>query len=253
MRTPSISELDRQFLGTTTPASELPTLGESLRASVERFAGSFALVDLARGTRMTYAELGDQVGRVARSLIALGVARGDGVGIWAQGSSEWIVTQLAAARVGAVLVTIDAGCDAEQLVQQLRKGDVGVLIMQRAYGALDHVQMVVEALHAFHGLRRSIVLESDWEWFLAYGEAIGDDELADREASLTADDPINVVFEPCSIDDFTVATLSHVDVLCNTCLTTCDGGREWMPLLYQRLSAILGSIVCSAHPACVTI
>lgn len=250
MQAESTTGTDRRFI----EGAELTTIGASFRQAVERFADRTALVQLEQGVRLTYAELGREVDRAARAFIAQGVRQGDGVAIWSQGRYEWVVTQLAIARVGGVLVTIEPGCDTAELEQQLYKGRVGMLMMARGHGGVDRVQMVVDALRGCPELRRVIVLEHDWEGFLAGGDGIADEQLAAREALLELDDPINLQFAPCSLDDYHVATLSHRDVLCTTCMRgTDERDREWMPILYRRLATILGSIVCAGHPACVTI
>lgn len=76
------------------------TIGENLRRTAEEHAGREALVVRASGERMTYAALWAATTRAARGLLALGVARGDRVGIWAPNRTEWVISQYAAARVG---------------------------------------------------------------------------------------------------------------------------------------------------------
>ena len=83
------------------------TIGENLRRTVERFPDREALVVRHQGYRATYAELWREVDRAARALIARGVRKGDRVGIWAPNRHEWVVTQFATARIGAILVTIN--------------------------------------------------------------------------------------------------------------------------------------------------
>ncbi len=86
-------------------ASDVPllgdTIGERLRATVERFGDREALVVRHQGYRATYRELWEESGRAARGLLARGVERGDRVGIWAPNRAEWVVSQYATARVGA--------------------------------------------------------------------------------------------------------------------------------------------------------
>ena len=83
------------------------TIGERLRATVEQFGSRDALFVPHQAYRATYSELWQQVDRAARALLAHGVAKGDRVGIWAPNRFEWVVTQFADARVGAILVTVN--------------------------------------------------------------------------------------------------------------------------------------------------
>src|SRR6185295_16197220 len=91
------------------------TIGESLRRTVERFPHREALVVPHQGYRATYAELWEQVERASRAFMARGVRPGDRVGIWARNRHEWVVTQFATARIGAILVTINPAYRATEL------------------------------------------------------------------------------------------------------------------------------------------
>ena len=99
------------------------------RASAEREA----LVVRHQGYRATYDELWDQVDVAARALLAHGVGMGDRVGIWAPNRYEWVVTQFATARVGAILVTINPAYKSAELAYALQKAGVSVLVLARGF------------------------------------------------------------------------------------------------------------------------
>src|SRR5580704_1342723 len=71
------------------------TIGENLGRTVRRFPDRPALVDVPAGRRWSYA------------LLAAGVTVGDRVGIWAPNCAEWVLTQYATAKTGAILVNIN--------------------------------------------------------------------------------------------------------------------------------------------------
>ena len=83
------------------------TIGENLHRTVERFPDHEALVDVAAGRRWSYREFLHDVQSLATGLDRLGVRTGDRVGIWGPNSWEWVLTQYAAAEIGAVLVNIN--------------------------------------------------------------------------------------------------------------------------------------------------
>ena len=97
-------KLDSYSQGT----SSVPLLGETIGAALNRAAASFpsrdALVVSHQNIRYSYEELLYEVNRAARALLALGVQRGDRIGIWSPNVAEWMITQYAAAKVGAILV-----------------------------------------------------------------------------------------------------------------------------------------------------
>jgi fatty-acyl-CoA synthase len=79
------------------------TIGESLNRAAAEFGHRDALISCHQDVRYTYTGLLHQVNRAARALLHLGVERGDRVGIWSPNTAEWLVTQYAAAKVGARL------------------------------------------------------------------------------------------------------------------------------------------------------
>src|SRR3954468_892337 len=123
------------------------TIGESLRRTVERFPDREALVVANQDYRATYSELWIEVDRAARALLARGVAKGDRVGIWAPNRHEWVVTQLATARVGAILVTINPAYTPRERDYAVAKAGVGLLV-------------------------DTAFLEHEWDAFLAGGDGV---------------------------------------------------------------------------------
>ena len=83
------------------------TIGANLDRTVRRFPDRDALVEHATGRRWTYRELAAEVEAVALGLLALGVEKGDRVGIWAPNCAEWTFVQYATAKLGAILVNIN--------------------------------------------------------------------------------------------------------------------------------------------------
>jgi fatty-acyl-CoA synthase len=180
--------------------SDVPLLGETiganLRRTVERFGDRDALVVRHQGYRATYAELWDQVDQAARAFLAAGVERGDRVGIWSQNRHEWVVTQFATARIGAILVTINPAYTSAELRYVLNKAGVSVLAMARGSRRADSVRLLADVRAHCRTLRRTIVIEDDWRGFLAGAEQVGACELAERESKLQFDDPINISSRP---------------------------------------------------------
>jgi fatty-acyl-CoA synthase len=80
------------------------TIGETLRRTVASHADREALVEVASGRRWTWAELDRDTEALAVGLVRAGIRKGDRVGIWSPNCAEWTITQLATARIGAILV-----------------------------------------------------------------------------------------------------------------------------------------------------
>jgi fatty-acyl-CoA synthase len=90
--------------------------------------GSDALVDVQSGRRWTYAELDRDVAAAARGLLALGIEKGERVGIWAPNCPEWIIIQYATARIGAILVNINPAYRTHELSYVLRQSGIRTLV-----------------------------------------------------------------------------------------------------------------------------
>src|SRR5512135_1237190 len=128
--------------------SEVPllgdTIGENLRRTVERFGDREALVVPHQRYRATYRQLWEQTGLVARALLARGVKKGDRVALWSPNRFEWVVTQYAAARIGAILVNVNPAYRSHELEHALRQSGASLVVTARGFRQTDYVAMVRE-------------------------------------------------------------------------------------------------------------
>ncbi|HET9731145.1 MAG TPA: FadD3 family acyl-CoA ligase [Acidimicrobiales bacterium] len=106
-------------------ATEALTIPSLLDATASLYPDTEAVVDGTR--RYTYSDLAALVRRASGALVGAGVSAGDTVAIWAPNSAEWIVTQLALARVGAVLVPLNTRFQGPEAEYILRKSRASVL------------------------------------------------------------------------------------------------------------------------------
>ncbi len=83
------------------------TVGELLKESTKKFGHQEAVIYSEQNIRYTYAEFYQETSRVAKALLATGLKKGDHIAIWATNVPEWLLLQFAAARIGAVLVTLN--------------------------------------------------------------------------------------------------------------------------------------------------
>ncbi len=118
------------------------TVHQLLAQAAARWPERDAAVFVAQGLRWTWAQLLAEVEAAAAGLTRLGVAKGDRVGIWSPNRSEWLVTQFATARLGAILVNINPAYRLSELEYALNKAGVSVLVSAAAFKTSNYLGML---------------------------------------------------------------------------------------------------------------
>jgi fatty-acyl-CoA synthase len=240
-------------------ASSTPLVGETIGANFDRIAAAMpdrdALVACHQDIRWTYAQLAAQVDRLARALVASGLAPGDRMGIWAPNCAEWVVVQYASAKAGVILVNINPAYRTSELEFVLNQSGCRLLIAARALKSSDYVAMVDEVAPRCPELERTVFLEcGDWDDLLAAG-----DPEVPLPAGLQFDDPINIQYTSGTTGFPKGATLTHHNILNNgffvgeACgYTAAD--RVCIPVpFYHCFGMVLGNLACTTHGACMVV
>jgi fatty-acyl-CoA synthase len=233
------------------------TIGENLRQTVERFPNAEALVVRSQDYRATYRQLWDATTEAARGLLALEVAAGDRIGIWATNCYEWVVVQYATARLGAILVNVNPAYQTNELEYVLRQAGVSVLLHGRGCRQVLYAPLLEAVRSRCPDLQHVFPLETDWEGLLRSGQAVSLKELAEREAQLQCDDPINIQYTSGTTGSPKGATLTHHNILNNgyfigLALGYSERDRVCIPVpLYHCFGLVLGNIACTATGACM--
>ncbi len=235
------------------------TIGDNLRATVEKHGGREALVVRHQGYRATYRRLWDETTRAARALLALGVAAGDRVGVWAPNRYEWVVAQYATARAGAILVNINPAYRGPELEYALRQSGVSVLLYARGFRQASYAEMLAAVRPRCPDLKHAFLLDDDWAALLAKGDAVAEADLARREAGLQFDDPINIQYTSGTTGAPKGVTLTHHNVLNNGYfvgrgLGLGPGDRLCIPVpFYHCFGMVMGNLACTSLGACMVI
>jgi fatty-acyl-CoA synthase len=235
------------------------TIGENLRRTIERFGDREALVVRHQNYRATYHELWKQTDLAVRGLLARGVRKGDRVGIWAPNRYEWVVVQYATARLGAILVNINPAYKTAELEYVLNQSGVSLLLLARAFRQSDYVAMLAAVRERCPGLKSALVFEDDWERLLADGERSSAAELAEREAALQFDDPINIQYTSGTTGFPKGATLSHHNILNNgfflgESFRYTELDRICVPVpFYHCFGMVIGNLAATSHGACIVV
>ena len=242
----------------------VPLLGDTIGANLDRTAARVgdheALVECASGRRFSYPEFVAEVDAVALGLHGLGVRKGDRVGIWAPNCAEWTITQYATATIGAILVNINPAYRTHELSYALNQSGVRLLISATEFKTSDYRAMVDEVRGDCAALEDTVYIGTpDWDAVVDAAGRTTDEQLAEREASLAFDDPINIQYTSGTTGFPKGATLSHHNILNNGYFVTELIGftaedRLCIPVpFYHCFGMVMANLGCTTHGACMVI
>lgn len=97
-----------------------------------------------RDLRWSYAEFNERVDQLAKSLLAIGIGKGDNVGIWARNVPDWLTFMFACAKIGAVLVTVNPVYKSHELAYVMKQSDMKALAIVDNYRDVNYVQVLRE-------------------------------------------------------------------------------------------------------------
>ena len=238
--------------------TETPILEQTIGENFEHIAGTYpdvdALVDVFQGLRFTYAELNAEIDVVARGLMAMGIEKGDRVGMWAPNCAQWTVTQYAMAKIGAILVNINPAYRTHELGYVLNQSGARMLIAATSLKTSDYVAMVEQVRPEAPTLTDVVFIGTPaWEALRAKADEVTADQLAQRLAGLSNTDPINIQYTSGTTGFPKGATLSHRNILNNGYFTTelirlGPDDRLCIPVpFYHCFGMVMGNLGCTSH------
>jgi fatty-acyl-CoA synthase len=259
------------------------TIAEHFAAIAARFPDNEAVVSLPQQRRLNYAALAGAVDRLAQGLLGCGFGKGDRIGIWSTNNIEWLLLQLATARIGAILVNINPAYRARELAYALQRSEVQCLFTIPAFRSSDYVAMLRDLLpelndstpdelqnEAFPQLRRLVIYDpvdpdatqrphpgfQTWAEVLAAGEAVSIAALDTVTASLDPDEAINIQYTSGTTGFPKAVVLSHHNILNNAWFSAQAmhfGARDRLCVpvpFYHCFGMVLANLLCLAVGAC---
>lgn len=230
------------------------TIGDAFDATAARYADREALVEFATGRRWTWAELQRDADRLARALLASGIAAGDRVAIWAPNCAEWTLTQVATAKAGIILVNVNPAYRTHELSYALNQSGARMVIAATEFKSSDYVAMVQQVLPDSPQVREVVHIGTEsWERLLARADRVDEVALAERAAALSPDDPINIQYTSGTTGFPKGATLSHTNILNNGHFVTeliglTEVDRLCIPVpFYHCFGMVMANLGCITH------
>ena len=251
------------------------TIPETLRDTVSRHGARDAVVLPRERKTLSYYDLDREVDAVACGLLALGLDKGDRIGIWSPNRLEWILAQFATARFGAVLVNINPAYRPGELEYALNAVGCKALITAEAFKSsryLDMIRALAPELERCEPGRlvsarlphlRIVVAMSDDPGpgmfrFSDVRQLGGPAQALRLEAvssTLDPDDPINIQFTSGTTGSPKGATLTHYNIVNNARIVTdrmcfTEHDRLCIPVpLYHCFGMVMGSLGCVTQGA----
>ncbi|NRA52774.1 MAG: AMP-binding protein [Gammaproteobacteria bacterium] len=253
------------------------TLGQYFDLIVSRFPDNQALVSCHQDIRWTYRELQQQVDLFATGLLKLGLEKGDRLGIWGPNSADWLITQMASAKIGVILVCLNPAYRISELEYALKKVECKAIVTAPKFKSSDYLDMLQQLLPELSlsqpGKLKSALLPElrlvirmgdeispgmfNFSDVAACGTEQQHQQMAKIQQQLLPDDPINIQFTSGTTGFPKGATLSHCNILnnaylCGVGMKFSDQDRLCIPVpLYHCFGMVLGNLTCITHGATI--
>ena len=258
-------------------ASNTPFIGDAIGVHfdriVERFSDRDALIVRHQQIRWTYRELKERVDAFAAGLLALGLKRGDRIGVWSPNNAEWVIAQFATAKAGLILVNINPAYRVTELEYALNKAGCVALITATHFKSSDYLAMLAELAPELRtatpgnlsalklpNLRLLINIgANEAPGIVRFDDVSGLARDAERHRLaalaevLQFDDPINIQFTSGTTGFPKGATLSHHNILNNGlfiagAMKLTEHDRVCIPVpLYHCFGMVIGNLGCLTH------
>ncbi|GAA6218211.1 medium-chain acyl-CoA ligase ACSF2, mitochondrial-like [Lates japonicus] len=272
---PHKPSLTSSYVHGTSSISLLPlTVGQSLDTTVQRWPDHEAVVFLQDGIRKTFAQFQQDVDKAAAGLLALGLRRGDRLGVWGPNKYEWILFQFASAKAGIILVSLNPAYQVKEVEFTLKKVQCKAVVCPTHFKNQRFCEMLREICPEIDtapagmikssrvpDLRMVIVMDSiqpgmlHVEDVMQAGESQHYKELMDLQSKLSCDEPINIQFTSGTTGSPKGATLSHHNIVNNAYFMGLRMGYGSRPRvnvcvpvpLYHCFGSVIGGMNMAVH------
>ena len=259
------------------------TIGAVFEATVAKFPDRTALIVDHQNVKYTYAQLNHTVNILCMGLLDLGLDKGDRLGIWAPNCSEWLLLQIATAKLGIILVNINPSYRSFELEYALRKAECKVLVCSRSFKSTNYLNLLHDVIpeievsipnrlhiHRLPFLRCVVQIRDETEDpkekypymrgvldfhrdLLKVSRSIDHELLSEIALNQDFDDPINIQFTSGTTGKPKGTVLTHHSILNNGFfvgerLGYTENDVVCIPVpLYHCFGMVMGNLNCLSH------
>ena len=261
------------------------TIPEHFSAIAEKYPAHEAAVSLPQQKRLTYEQLSAAVDVLARGLLGMGFKRDDRIGIWSTNNIEWLLLQMATARIGSILVNINPAYRIRELEYALQRSEVNCLFTIPQFRSSHYTSMLQEIVpqlnngsnelesREFPHLHRVVLYNpqdpmhtespapgfTTWQEIIGFAGKVLPKELDNVTAQLDRDDVINIQYTSGTTGFPKAVMLSHHNILNNAwfsahAMNFAEQDRLVVPVpFYHCFGMVLANLLCFSVGACVVI
>ncbi|MDR0621891.1 MAG: AMP-binding protein [Deltaproteobacteria bacterium] len=256
------------------------TMGQVLERNAKNFPNEEALIFPNRERRYTWGSLNDEVDRLARAFLAIGVKKNDRISIWATNVPQWLTTLYASAKIGAILVTVNTHYRKAEIEYLLKQSESNYLVLMDSFrgfsyvGALNEIAPEIAQTplgeeiksEALPYLKKVVYLGDNppkgmhaYEELLKKAEEVPESRLREISASLHYDEIINMQYTSGTTGFPKGAMLTHQNIVTNGYWIGYHQGftqkdRICLPVpLFHCFGLVLGTMAALNHATCMIV
>ena len=249
------------------------TVGEIVKEAARKFPNTEAYVYPEHGVRKTFKEFDEETDKLAKAFIGMGIQKGEHVAIWSDNKREWLLSQFATGKMGAVLVTVNTNYQEKELEYLLQQSDATTLILCESFKGTSYLDIVraicPELIHSEKGnihsekfphFKRIIVMSENehegmysWSELLSHADKVTDETLENALKSLHNEEVINIQYTSGTTGFPKGVMLSHKNVVNNGQLVgdyiyLTEKDRLCIPVpFFHCFGCVMGTIASITH------
>ena len=251
------------------------TLGAMLRQKTKENPNQEFVVYPDRDLRFTYAQFDKRVDYLAKGLLAIGIKRGDHVGMWATNVPDWLTFLFATARIGAVFVTVNTNYKLHELEYLMKQSDITTLCLSNGYRDNDYVAMTKTLVPEMESYERGHLKSEKFTFLknviyigqekhrgmfstqeiMLLGQHVDDEELYKAESAVDIHDVVNMQYTSGTTGFPKGVMLTHYNILNNgyyigESMKYTSKERVCLPVpLFHCFGIVLGVMAVFSHGA----